>query len=432
MIGDLKRITKSSFFRNVMVVASGTAGAQAISMAFSPLITRLYGPENYGIMGTFMAGLTMLAPLAALGYPTAIVLPKDGARAVGLIKLSLWIALITSTILLIALFVAGEQIGRSMNISVLGSYIYLLPLAMFFSACLAISTQYVIREKLFAIRAKAAVAQALLVGAFKVGAGIISPTAIVLVALSGLASLVHTLFILLGLKRAGVRLPSLGPEPRLMEVADQYRDFPVYRAPQNFINAVSQGLPVLLLASLSGAAAAGFYSLARTVLILPVNLVANSVGEVFYPHVTEAFHQHKKQAPLIIKATMVLGFISAAPFAIVFLIGPWLFGWVFGSDWVLAGEYASWLSLMMFFNFINKPSVAAIPVLGLQRGLLIYEVFSTGAKLLALYLGFVVFDDALLAIVIFSLSGAGAYVVLIIWTVVCAWNSDRKRASPLV
>ena len=432
MIGKLKHITESPFFRNVMVVASGTAGAQAISMVFSPFITRLYGPENYGIMGTFMASLTMLAPLAAMGYPTAIVLPKEESTAARLIKLSIWVALGTTAMLLVALLVAGNQIARLTNVSALGNYIYLLPLALFFSACLAVSAQYVIREKLFLIRAKAAVSQALLVGVLKVGIGFISPSAVVLVAISALASLFHTFFILLGLKNAGVRIPKPSHAPELMEAAKLYRDFPIYRAPQNFINAVSQGLPVLLLASFSGAAAAGFYSLARTVMILPVNLIASSVGEVFYPHVTEAFYQRKRQAPLIVKATLGLALVSVAPFSMVFLVGPWLFGWVFGADWIMAGEYARWVSLMIFFNFINKPSVAAIPVLGLQRGLLIYEIFSTGTKLLALYLGFIIFDDALLAIILFSLFGAVAYTVLIAWTVFCAWKSDSKRAKPLL
>jgi O-antigen/teichoic acid export membrane protein len=63
--------------RNVTIVASGTAGAQVITMAFAPLITRLYGPEAFGLLGTFVAILGIVTPLAALTYPIAIVLPKS-------------------------------------------------------------------------------------------------------------------------------------------------------------------------------------------------------------------------------------------------------------------------------------------------------------------------------------------------------------------
>lgn len=70
------------------VVATGTAGAQAITMGFAPIITRLYGPEAFGLLGTFSAILAVLTPMAALTYPIAIVLPKDHADAKGLAKLS--------------------------------------------------------------------------------------------------------------------------------------------------------------------------------------------------------------------------------------------------------------------------------------------------------------------------------------------------------
>ncbi|MBO1928615.1 hypothetical protein J4731_01440 [Providencia rettgeri] len=48
-------------------------------MLFSPIITRLYGPEVFGILGTFTAILTVITPIAALTYPIAIVLPKSDA-----------------------------------------------------------------------------------------------------------------------------------------------------------------------------------------------------------------------------------------------------------------------------------------------------------------------------------------------------------------
>lgn len=59
MLNYAKRLTKSKFVRNVAIVATGTAGAQAITMAFAPIITRLYGPEAFGLLGTFMAILAI-------------------------------------------------------------------------------------------------------------------------------------------------------------------------------------------------------------------------------------------------------------------------------------------------------------------------------------------------------------------------------------
>ena len=92
MITKIASLSKSKFVRNVATVATGTAGAQAISIAFSPIITRLYGPDSFGLLGVFMALVAVLAPLAALTYPIAIVLPKEDSDARALGWLSFYIA----------------------------------------------------------------------------------------------------------------------------------------------------------------------------------------------------------------------------------------------------------------------------------------------------------------------------------------------------
>ena len=63
---------QSKFFRNVILVASGTVGARAITMAFSSIITKLYGPEAFGLLGAFVAVLAIVMPIAALSYPVAM------------------------------------------------------------------------------------------------------------------------------------------------------------------------------------------------------------------------------------------------------------------------------------------------------------------------------------------------------------------------
>jgi len=49
--------------------------------------------------------------------------------------------------------------------------------------------------------------------------------------------------------------------------------------------------------------------------------------------------------------------------------------------------------------------------------LLIYELFSTGTKILALWLGFVVFRNDVTAVALFSMFGVVAYLWLIFWVV---------------
>src|SRR5690606_25432199 len=80
---------RSPFVRNVAAVATGVAAAQAISLAFAPFLTRFYGPEAFGALAAFTALVTILTPLATLGFANAIVMPERDEDALAVIRLSL-------------------------------------------------------------------------------------------------------------------------------------------------------------------------------------------------------------------------------------------------------------------------------------------------------------------------------------------------------
>ncbi|WP_236315732.1 hypothetical protein, partial [Enterobacter hormaechei] len=61
-----KLISNNKFLKSVAIIASGTALAQIINLAAIPLITRLYGPQAYGMMGSFFSIVNVFIPLSAL------------------------------------------------------------------------------------------------------------------------------------------------------------------------------------------------------------------------------------------------------------------------------------------------------------------------------------------------------------------------------
>jgi len=412
----IERITSSRFLRNVLIVASGTAGAQIITLAFSPVITRLYGPEAFGLLGTFLATLAILMPIAALTYPIAIVLPEKDRDARRLAQLSALLATAISLFVLFLVLTASGLLTATFGLKALDGFLLLIPLAMFFAAGRQIFEQLLIRGKQFRPIARVAVAQSLTLNIAKTGAGWLLPVGGTLIVLATAGQALHSLFLLLGVRartRRGLAEPASIKEPEspiqtektLWELARIYSDFPLFRAPQVMINGLSQGLPVLMLASFSGPAAAGFYSLGKTVLGAPVLLLGKSVGDVFYPRVVEAVQKKDPVLPLLLKATALLAGVGFLPFLLVIAFGPWLFSFVFGAGWEMAGEYARWLSLWLFFGFLNRPSVMAIQTLGLQHLFLMYEIASVVVRVLALYTGFVMFESDLVAVALFSLAG---------------------------
>jgi len=351
-----------------------------------------------------------------------------------LAKLSVGVALAIAVLLAVLILLFGLQLAEMLSLESISSFFLLIPIFMLFSAFNQILEQWLIRKQQFKITASISVLQALTLNIAKAGVGCFHPVGGALIALATLGSLLHTLLLWLGLHMRATTCRGLAPEdapgPQRLTMAIKYiahkhRDFPLYRAPQVAINALSQSLPVLMLASFFGPASAGFYVLGKTVMGVPSALIGKAVGDVLYPKVAEAKSQKNSLSSVIEKSTLMLFLVGVIPSGFVMLMGPWLFGVIFGLEWRTAGEYAQWLSLFFLFNFINKPSVVSIPVLGIQGGLLIYEIFSTGIKVVGLVVGFYYFNSDKIAIALFSIFGCLAYLWLIIWVVLSARRIEK-------
>lgn len=268
--------------RNVAIVATGTAGAQAITMAFAPFITRIYGPEAFGLLGTFIAILAVLTPIAALTYPIAIVLPKSDADAKKIARLSIIIAFSIALIASIILLLAGDWVVNILSLQAISGFLLLIPIAMLFSAFQQVLTQWLIRKKQFQITAKVAVMQSLIINSAKTAVGWLHPVGAALIIIATIGQVIHALMLWTGVRTKTEAQPNEDQSTSTArELAKHHRDFPLYRAPQAALNSLTQGLPVLVIAGFFGPAAAGFFTLTKSMLAAPASLVGQSVGNVF-------------------------------------------------------------------------------------------------------------------------------------------------------
>lgn len=418
MKNKIEKYLKSSFIKNVLVLVTGTALGQVINMILMPLITRMYGPVSYGLMGTFQTIITIISPIAALAYPIAIVLPDKDEIAQLIVKLSLIISTIISVISIIIVFFLKDEISAILNLKVNSNYLYFIPLVIIFATGLQVMDQWLIRKNQFGIFARINIITVLLINGGKLLVGSINPTAGVLIVFSSLTQGVNAFLFFVFSDKSIIKKSNVTENKvTLFEVAKKYRDFPIYRAPETFFNEAAGGLPLLLLTVFFGPQTAGYYSLARSVLGAPISLIGNAVGKVFFPKVTQSANEKKKIAPLVSNATLQLALISLIPFSIIILFGPQLFSFIFGSEWKVAGVYARWLALWSYTTFINRPSVQTLPILLRQKFLLQFTVTSLIIKLIGLIIGFYIFKSDLIAIILFTVIGASSNLYLIFSTI---------------
>lgn len=402
-----KRLKTSNFVRDVAMVGGGVAAGQAIALAFMPFLTRLYGPEAFGIAAAFAAIVNIITPISTMGYANAIVMPESHEDAAAVARLSILCGLIIAPLSLILVHMGKPWLAVWTGMESAPHMLYLIPLTLIIGAFLSVANQSAIRASLFKAKARAYVESKLFTDTSKLIGGMIAPSGLLLILLTILGQLTNFVMQMLRVPRTGVlKVSNWFGTQGVRKAAISQCDFAIYRMPQSVLNAASLGLPTILLTSLFSASSAGQYSVAVMVLGAPSMLLGRAVGEVFYPKITRAIVAKSPNAyMLLLKVSAILLAVGIIPFGTVFFFGDYIFSLVFGTEWVLAGSYSQWLSMWLLSSLVAGASVATLPALRLQRFLLIREFFSVILRAAALYIGFKFFNSDIIAIILFSIIG---------------------------
>lgn len=411
-------IRRNRFFNNVIAAMTGVAAAQLITFLLMPVITRLYTPQDFGLLATFTALIGILAPLATLSYTNAISIPKDDDNAVSIAKLSIFSTIFIVPLISIIIIVFDDYISILLNMENNKYILYLIPLIMIVSTFLSVAEQLSIRYGFFKAKAKSYVLSILSANLLKIIFGYIYPTGLILILILTITRLVNFFILMKSVpNRTEFNIYNWLGFHGIKETAKKHIDFPLYRLPQGIINGVTLGLPIVVITSFLGVASAGQYSLAILVLGAPVMLLGQVVGDVLYPRITRAILDKTENATrLFDKINLFLFLISILIFSIIFLIGDVIFELLFGEQWIVAGQYAQWLSIWMAGVLITRSCIAAIPALNLQRFLLIYEVIGLIVRISVLYLGFYFLNSDINVIAIYSIFGLLLTILLLVVT----------------
>lgn len=429
----IKYLKNNFIVRSVMKVASGTAFAQIIALLLIPFITKVYGAESYGIMGVYLSTLAIFTSIVALTLPRAIVLPEKIEEAQAITAVSFKIIIFMTLLSFIILIFTKNKIMILLGIETIGNWILLVPIAAFFSGILQIMQQWAIRENQFGIFAKTAVYQSLYNYGGKVLTGWIAPITANLIIISSLVDLLRANTIMFSLKHRleinfGFFQKNQWENRRLLK---KYKNFPLYQAPEEFIDAIAQGIPVIILTFFFGPMSAGYYTLSRMVISTPSSLLGNAINDVYYPRLAQASQNNEPIRPILIKATKALIIVGAFPYTVFFIFSPFIFELIFGEEWRTAGEYSKWLVLWIYMMFVNGPSVKALLVIGAQKWSLKFTIITLIFRLMLLIIGAAYFKNELFAIILFAILGFIVNITLILQTFIKVKKFDESKGGDI-
>lgn len=399
------RFPHKSFARNVLTLMSGTVFAQVLMILVAPVLTRLYGPEQFGLFALYTSLLSVLSVVSCGRYELAVVLPKEEGEAANLFLLSLLICLLTSLLTFPLILLFRSTIANALNNPALFPWLLVLPLQLFVQGVFLSLNYWGTRRKEFGRLATRQVTQSSGTSLGQIGLGFLLKghgSGLVFGALIG-QTLATARLAWQTLREDGSLIRTTFSMKAQRELLYRYRDFPLFSTWTGFMNTLSTMLPALLLGYYFSPATVGYYSLGQRVLSLPMTLIGGALAQAFYPHATEAFHSG--HLPETTRKTFIfLMELGLLPFALLTLIAPDAFKLIFGNQWVTAGIYVRWLALWIFLVFVSSPLSSIYMVLGKQRLVFFVNLVMLASRVLALVLGGMS-GSALLTVQLFGTTG---------------------------
>ena len=402
---EIKKGT-ATFADNVLTLAGGTTIALGMTVLASPITSRLFGPEAFGLAALFRSGAAMLAAIACLRYDMAIVLPKKDEDAAPLFAICGVTLMAMTTLTAILTYVFGTRLLLYLNAVELAPILWLFPVTVFLIGLQLPLKFWYIRQKQFKINAAGSILGSLPISMAEITGGWVgfrTGENLVVIRIFGLifAPAFFVWRLLNGDAGFIIRNINIGG---ILKSAKRYIKFPMLDTGSILLAGLSINAPILLLTSFFSPAICGIYAKAMYLLLLPSIVIGQSVGQVFLQESAAAKAARKNLAGLFETVFNRMITIGTLPFAILAIIGPELFELFLGTRWTESGVYAQILMPQLFLGFLLGSVGTLFGTLGKQELNLILNALLLFLRVAILIYGGLLLRDVRLTLFIYMVA----------------------------
>jgi O-antigen/teichoic acid export membrane protein len=391
MIKKIKKQVHSAFFKsefnsNVFTLMMGSTLAQAIPIAITPILTRLYTPEDFGVLALFIAITSILGSVATGQYEQAIILPKKEEDAIHIAALSLLIALCFSIFLLIIVIFLSAQITSLIDDQEITFWLYFVPLVVLITGLFNVLNYLHTRKKLYKDLSKIMIYRSTMGATAQISIGLLKTGATGLITGQILSHLVANIRLMSNVRREYVDI-KLNLK-KIKQVSKRYKNFFLYSIIGTLSNTSAQYIVNILITSIYNFTTLGFFYLAQRVLVIPSMVVGSSFSQVFYEAATKE-KQKKGSATQIYKKTLLkLSLLSAFFFPPVYFFAEDVFAFFLGDKWKASGKIAVLLLPLIVAQFIASTLAMIFFVFERQRILLIWQILLLISSIIIILVSF--------------------------------------------
>lgn len=381
-----------SLGRSIVTLVTGSMAAQLITLALTPVLSRMYGPNQFGEYAIFVSVSTLVAILGTVRYEMAIVLPRSPREAAGITRLTVrLLTTVAGTLVVIGGVIALLPTSLPADV---GVFALLVGPAVFLLGYTSIMNQWFTRSRRYSLLSRNRVLQSGASAAAQIGMGFLMPhtgIGLVLGLIIGQAAAAVFLTVADGAGRQVLTGAAVGGR-RWGHLLRKYWRLPVLLTPHTLVDSFRLNGVNLLIGHFS-LEAVGQYSQAWRLVQLPAALVGSAISQVYFPRLAAA--SRAELFPIVRSSVLRSTVLGVAPFAVIMWLSPALFPLVLGAEWSEAGLFAQALVPALFLNLVASPISTVFIVLKKEHFGLIFSLAYTCLSLGTL---FVFREDLLRAI----------------------------------
>lgn len=394
-----------------MILVTGTLLAQLIPFLISPILTRIFSPEEFGLFGLYFSISMIISVFITGRYEMAIMLPREHRQAANLVGLSVLITTGISLLLLLIVLLLRYPIARLLKSPEIAEWLFVLPVTMFAMGTYQAFNYWNNRKEKYQRLATSRVARSVNTSGWSIGLGYTALKKGGLILGDAIGQLVSSGFLFFRTWKEDKHFKQQVTKQEMREQAVRYKQFPTFNVTSGLFEKLSGQMPVLFLAHFFGEAVTGFFSFSQRIVSAPSAIVARAIGDIFRQKASVEYLEKGNCTRLFNKTFVQLLVLSAIPFILFYLFAPPLFAFVFGEEWRVAGEYSQILTPMFFLQFVVSPLSSMFLVAEQQKTDLVLQIFLCASVCGSFLYGYNVFKEPRMCLILFTFAYSAKYLV---------------------
>ena len=393
----IQTLMKSQMLRNVTKISSGTMLGQAISIVTLPIFTRLYGATVIGSWTLFTSVAVIVNAFSDLGLSNAIMMDDEGEQSEKLFSVITTISFIISLIVGVGYFVIKSVTPDPSGLHPL-FYSIVLFVLIFTQQQVNVCYNWLNKKKQYNILMKNPIINNVSVAVIAIPLGLMGFTKYGYY----IGLVLGQVFTLFHMRRY---LPRIFFDFKFRDHLDVIRSHLTYvkfQMPTYLVDQVKNQAPVFFIRSFFGVEILGYYSVCMRVLNIPVNLLASSIGKVYYQTAAEMKKKGQEVGDFTFRNIKRAMYVAIAPMVVIMSFGDIVCTLFLGNDYVITGNLSRIIVFMTFFQFLMMATQGITIVLEKQHYALISGIVQIIGYVAGLSIGKYVFSSLYIAVALMT------------------------------